>query len=157
MISQTESAAQRPTIQVDPAGLGNVVAAFSGNGVYNNSGGLTAHYTNGLGLVSQVSPVGTASYYDFDITGNTVGITGSTGSLREPVRLPAIRPDPHRVCGCDNPFTFVGQFGVMDDGSGLLHMRARNYDPVTGQFTESDPLGLFGGDCNVRRYVPTDQ
>src|SRR5262249_27365282 len=35
----------------------------------------------------------------------------------------------------------------------LLNMRARVYDPELGQFTSSDPLGLAGGDTNLRRYV----
>ena len=64
--------------QIDPTGLGNVVATFDGGG------GLTAHYTYGLGLVSQVSASGSAAYYDFNNIGSTVGITGASGSLREP-------------------------------------------------------------------------
>src|SRR5262249_38856796 len=58
---------------VDPTGLGNVVASYHG------SGSLIANYVYGLGLVSQTGPSGTG-YYDFDKSGNTVGITGSTGS-----------------------------------------------------------------------------
>ena len=58
---------------VDPTGLGNVVAS------YNGSGSLIADYIYGLGLVSQTGPSGTG-YYDFDASGNTVGITGSSGT-----------------------------------------------------------------------------
>ena len=43
------------------------------------SGNLIAHYTYGLGLVSQVTSGGTSSYYDFDAIGSTVGITNSAG------------------------------------------------------------------------------
>jgi hypothetical protein len=32
-------------------------------------------------------------------------------------------------------------------------MGARVYDPMTGQFTSADPLGLGGGDTNLRRYA----
>jgi RHS repeat-associated protein len=31
------------------------------------------------------------------------------------------------------------------DANGLLYMRNRYYDPQTGQFTQSDPIGLAGG------------
>ena len=46
----------------------------------------------------------------------------------------------------------MGEYGVSSDASGLLYMRARYYDPSTGQFASTDPLRLFGGDSNDRRY-----
>src|SRR5208337_4030759 len=51
------------SFQIDPAGLGNVVATFAAGGA------LTAHYSYGLGLVSQVSPSGSAYYYDYNCQG----------------------------------------------------------------------------------------
>ena len=33
----------------------------------------------------------------------------------------------------------------MRDASGQMYMRNRYYDPVTGQFTQTDPIGLAGG------------
>ena len=51
-----------------------------------------------------------------------------------------------------SPFQFVGQFGVLT-GSSVILMGARAYSPGTGQFVSNDPLGLNGGDTNVRRYV----
>jgi RHS repeat-associated protein len=139
--------------QIDPAGLGNVVAAFSGGGVYNNSGGLTAHYTYGRGLVSQVVTGGPANYYDFNIVGSTIGISGASGSY---INKYAYAPFGLTITGSvtvGNPFTFVGQFGVMNSGSGFLRMLARNYDPQTAQFLSPDPLGLAGGQSNLRCYV----
>ena len=44
---------------IDPP-AGAILAQFDGGG------NLLAHYTYGLGLVSQVSPGGSAAYYDFD-------------------------------------------------------------------------------------------
>jgi RHS repeat-associated protein len=51
-----------------------------------------------------------------------------------------------------NPFRYVGKFGVMDDNSGLLYMRARYYDPDLGRFITKDPIG-FGGGVNLYAYV----
>ncbi len=44
----------------------------------------------------------------------------------------------------------------MQIGSNLFPMRARDYTPATGQFLSNDPLGLAGGDTNIRRYVGND-
>jgi RHS repeat-associated protein len=151
-VSQTVNGATT-NYQIDPAGLGNIVAAFSGAGVYNNSGGLVAHYTYGLGLISQVAPGGSASYYDFDITGNTVGISGSTGKY---VNIYAYLPFGQTqsvAAAIVNPFSYTGQLGVSSNNSGLIYMRERNYNPSTGDFVSRDPLGLRGTDVNARRYV----
>ena len=139
--------------QIDPIGLGNVVAAFSGTGVYHNNSGLLAHYTYGLGLVSQVGATGAAAYYDFGRTGNAIGITNAAGSCVDRYSYLPSAGRPSSQPAITNPFTYVGQFGVTGDGSGLLHMGFRNFDPVNGQFISNDPLGLGGGDGNVRRYV----
>ena len=55
-----------------------------------------------------------------------------------------------------NPFTTVGQFGVIEIGANLFNMRERDYTPTTGQFLGDDPLGLGGGDVNTRRYATND-
>ena len=151
-VSQTISGLTT-NFQIDPIGLGNVVAAFSGTGVYNNSGGLLAHYTYGLGLVSQVGAPGTASYYDFGQSGNTIGMTNAAGSYVNRYSYSPFGQTTTASASLANPFTYAGQFGVTTDGSGLQLMRFRFYDPTTGDFLSRDPLGLAGGDENLRRYV----
>jgi RHS repeat-associated protein len=138
------------SFQIDPAGLGNVVATF------NASGGVTAHYAYGFGVVSQISAAGTAGYYDFNNIGSAVGITGANGSY---VNKYAYMPFGQKftvAAGVSNPFTFVGQFGVRDDGTELLNMGARGYAPITGRFGSRDPLGLIGGDVNLQNYAAND-
>ena len=46
-----------------------------------------------------------------------------------------------------NPFGFVGQYE--DEGSGLLYMRARYYDPVAQQFISRDPIDAASGQAYV--------
>jgi RHS repeat-associated protein len=41
----------------------------------------------------------------------------------------------------------------MDEGNGLLFMRARYYDTSTGRFLNHDPIGFKGGDWNLYAYV----
>jgi RHS repeat-associated protein len=126
---------QETQFLIDPTGLGDVV------GEYDQSGNLVAHYTQGLGLTSRVDASGAVAYYNFDLTGNTTDLTGSTGSvLNSYSYLPF--GEILSVSGtAPNPFTFVGQFGVMNDGSGKYSMRNRWYDPIAGRFTQPDPVG----------------
>ncbi len=151
-VSQTINGATT-NFQIDPIGLGNVVAAFTGTGVYNNSGGLLAHNTYGLGLTSQVVASGSAAYYDFDLTGNTVGITNAAGSYVNRYSYLPFGQTTTIASALPNSFTFVGEDGALNDGNGLLSMRARSYNPPTGQFLSNDPLGVDGGDKNLRRYA----
>ena len=135
-------------------GDGNLIGQIDG------SGGLIAFYTYGNdALVSQVDPGGTAAYYDFDIDGSTVGITGTSGTYVNQYTYDPFGQTTTVTASLENPFTYVGQFGVTSDGSGLLQMGSRSYDPATGQFVSNDPAGLAGGDINLRTYVgnqPTD-
>jgi RHS repeat-associated protein len=43
----------------------------------------------------------------------------------------------------------------MRDASGQIYMRNRYYDPATGQFTQTDPIGLAGG-LNVYGFANGD-
>jgi RHS repeat-associated protein len=133
--------------QIDPGGLGNVVATFNG------AGALTAHYTYGLGLTSQVSPTGIAAYYDFNNIGSVVGMTGTNGNYSNRYTYLPFGATLAATTTVANPFQFVGKWGVMTVGTNVDLMGARFYDPSTGQFLANDPLGLGGGDTNLRRYV----
>ena len=139
--------------QIDPTGFGNV--AF-GAVVGSSVAGALTHYTYGLGLTSQVSSSGNAAYYDFSMTGNTIGITTATGTYANQYAYLPFGETITITASLANAFTYVGEGGVLADGSGLLAMGARNYDPATGQFSSTDPLGLGGGDTNTRRYVAND-
>ena len=132
---------------IDPYGLGNVMAQF------DSSGNLVAHYTFGLGLVSQVTPSDTPSYYDFNALGSTTDLTNSTGGLVATYSYLPFGGLLASTGSVSNPFTFAGQYGISSDGSGLYDMRARSYDPSTGQFVSNDPIGLGGGDTDLRRYA----
>lgn len=49
------------------------------------------------------------------------------------------------------PFGFAG--GIYDKDTGLLHFRARDYDPRIGRWTAKDPIRFAGGDLNLYTYV----
>lgn len=144
-VAQTHNGVRKEYL-VDPAGIGNVIAE------YDAAGALLRHYTYGLDLVSSVDTDG-ASYYNFDGSANTVQITGPAGNVLNSYSYLPFGEKINSTEAVSNPFTFVGQFGVIDEGNGLYSMRNRWYDPALGRFTQPDPLGIGGGDANLYRYV----
>src|SRR5262249_21961884 len=107
----------------------------------------------GLGLEVRVDSSGGRAFYDFDRLGSVVGLTDSSGAYVNRYAYLPFGESTTLASGVANPFTFVGRWGVSSDGNGLFAMRARSYDPVPGGFVSDDPIGLAGGDTNVRRYV----
>src|SRR5581483_372463 len=126
-------AGEQTQFLIDPAALGEVVAAYDG------LGNLEAHYLHsGATLVGRTDAGGSAAYYDFDGTGSTAGLTDGTGHY---VDRYAYRPFGELLQSTEsvaNPFTFVGQFGVMHETNGLQFMRARYYSTADGRFLQPD-------------------
>ena len=129
----------------DLSGLGNVEAEFNG------SGQVVSHYTYGLDLTSSVPASGSAAYYHFDATGNTAQMTNASGAVVNSYTYLPFGEKLASTAGVANPFTYVGEYGVMDEGSGLYYMRNRFYSPTLGRFVQQDPTGL-ASDTNLYRY-----
>jgi RHS repeat-associated protein len=135
---------------VDPGGsLSQVLAETNASGV------ITAYYVYGLGLISKITPAGQAYYYHYDGIGSTIGITDASGNIVNKYAYDAFGKVLSQTETIPNPFKYVGRFGVMDEGNGLLYMRARYYDPQVGRFINKDPIGLAGG-LNMYAYVGND-
>jgi RHS repeat-associated protein len=98
-----------------------------------------------MGLVSRVDSGGAATYYGFDAIGNTSElIDGGSNVVSSYAYLPfgGLLASSESF---DDPFQYVGERGVMDDGDGLLFMRARYLDPSIGRFLQADPVGVAAG------------
>ena len=124
---------------VDPTRIGSVEAELDGTGT------LVSHFANGLGLESSAPASGGAEFYQFDASGNTANVTGTGGTVVDAYSFLPFGEKVKNSVTVSNPFDFVGQFGVSDDGNGLYYMRARYYDPGLGRFIGEDPIGLLGG------------
>ena len=103
------------------------------------SGTPSAYYVHGLGLTARIAADGATRWYHYDSRGSTVALTNGSGVVTDSYAY-----DPYGVVlatsgGTANPFRYVGREGLMDDGSGLLYVRARYYDPDTGRFVSKDP------------------
>jgi len=132
---------------VDPNGfLPQVIAEM--DDAYN----ITSYYVyNGISLVAKISG-SNVYYYHYDGLANTIAMTDAAGNMVNKYAYDEFRNLLNAVETVPNPFTFVGQYGVMDDDSGLLHMRARYYDPEVGRFISKDPIRYLGG-VNLFSYV----
>lgn len=125
---------------VDPSGALSTILAET-----DTSGKITAYYVYGLGLVSKITSEGKAYYYHYDGLGSTIAITDSSGNIVNKYAYDAFGSVLKSEEQISNSFKYVGRFGVMDEGNGLLYMRARYYDPGVGRFINKDPIGLLGG------------
>jgi RHS repeat-associated protein len=116
------------------------------------SGNITAYYIYGLGLISKITPSDESYFYHYDGLGSIVAMTDSSGSVVNKYSYDAYGKVVSQVEAVSNPFKYVGLFGVMDEGNGLLYMRARYYDPEMRRFLNKDPIGFLGG-LNMYSYV----
>jgi RHS repeat-associated protein len=123
---------------VDPMGFGDVVAEYDGNG------SLIARYVHGLGLISQIDASGSPYFYHFNPTGHTINITDKDGYVVNRYRFSPFGIYLEKEENIPNPFRYVGEFGVMDDGNDLNYMRMRYYLPELGRFSSEDPLMILG-------------
>src|SRR5687767_2235707 len=104
-----------------------------------------------FGLIGRSVADGALTFFEFDGTGSTAGITDAVGEV---VNRYAYAPFGNALLstgGFSSPFEFVGQFGVQHDGNGLQFMRSRYLNTAVGRFVQSDPLGIDGGDVNFAR------
>ena len=128
----------------DPAGLGNVAAE------YDDSGNLIARYEHGFGLLSRTDAAGSPAFYTFSAIGHTSELTKQTGSVADSYAYDPFGISLAKTETIPNPFVYVGECGVRDEGNGLHFMRARFYDGACGRFVSTDPEWILGG---LNRYT----
>ncbi len=118
------------------------------------AGAASAYYVYGLGLISRISAAGTASYYHFDTRGSTIALTDAAGTVTDKYAYDPFGNLTNSQGATPNPFKYVGQYGVMDEGSGLYYIRARYYDAQIGRFINKDPkMGNDQDGQSLNRYA----
>jgi len=138
------------------------------------NGSLSFEYANATGLLQQgyvylgdepllrYTSSGTAGYYLEDGMGSVVGLApASSPSTANTTRLfydgfgnprGTNGPAPALPSGAGGDFRFQGAW--LEDGDGLYHMRAREYDPQLGRLTSRDPRnGVFQRAETLNPYV----
>jgi RHS repeat-associated protein len=92
--------------------------------------------------IEQISSGGTVTYLHHDQAGSTRLLTGSTGTVTGKCTYGA-----YGTPTCEGTTTTPIGYGAQytNSDTGLIYMRARNYDPATAQFTTRDSwLALTG-------------
>ena len=128
-------------------GMSRVLAETDENGT------IQAYYVYGLGLISRITPDESRHFYHYNNRGDTIALTDVSGNVTDSYSYDEYGKLLESTCSTENPFKFVGRYGVMDEGDNFYFMRARFYDADAGRFLSEDPLGFEGGDWNLYAYV----
>jgi RHS repeat-associated protein len=99
--------------------------------------GTTAYVYGPSGLPLEQVSGSTTYYFHHDQIGSTRLLTDSTGSSQATYQFDPYGNLVASTGSIANPFQFCGQY--RDPEAGLYYLRARYYDPTTGQFTTPDP------------------
>ncbi len=120
----------------------------------NAAGGVTASYTYGLDRISAVLPgTSTETYYVGNALGSVGALTSSSGTDVGNYTYDAFGQVLTSPTNSTNPFSFAGE--RIDPITGLVDLRARQYDPATGRFVSQDPDGYENG-INLYTYAAND-
>jgi len=129
----------------------------------DGNGNITSYYIYGQGLIYKVLPTANNPhyYYQFDPSGSTVSMT-SDGDFYlnryayDPFGKVTNSAEvfPNTGTTFPNQFKFGGRFGLIDEGNGLVYVRARYYAPELGRFMSKDPLtGDAKDGQSLNRYI----
>ncbi len=100
----------------------------------------TTYYIYGpAGLpIEQINANGSVYFIHHDQLGSTRMITDVSGNAVATISYDAYGNERARSGTASSPFGFAGQYS--DAESGFQYLRARYYDPTTGQFLTRDPI-----------------
>ena len=138
-ISRTSNGTTQTYVLDYATGLPTVATVQSGG-----SGQTYYVYTPGGLLLFSIDAIsGSHRFYSFDDTGSTTFLTSDTGAITDTYGISPygdiVTPGANNTT--DNPFTWQGQFGVMQEpGTKLYYMRFRYYEASTERFLSRDPL-----------------
>ena len=107
--------------------------------------GITNYYVYGLGLLYEADDAGNTRTYHYDSRGSTIAITDGSAAVTDRIEYSAYGSISYRTGNTDTAFLYNGRYGVQTDSNGLLHMRARYYNPYLCRFLNPDPIGFSGG------------
>lgn len=113
-----------------------------------------AYYIYGLGLAQRITADGTIATYHFNIQGSTVALTDSGGNITDAYAYDSFGVLANYDGVSPQPFRYLGKYGILDDGTGLLYARARYWSPQLGRFFTKDiAAGKDDNGQTLNRFV----
>jgi RHS repeat-associated protein len=93
--------------------------------------------------LQQIDPAGNVIYFHHDQLGSTRLLTDTAGAAVGAFTYDAYGNRTGSTGTATTPFGFAGEY--TDAETGFVYLRARYYDPATGQFMSRDPLVAMTG------------
>ncbi|MEO0898676.1 MAG: DUF6531 domain-containing protein [Bacteroidota bacterium] len=93
----------------------------------------------GDGLICQKDSSGNLHYFHFDAQGNTIAISDSSASVVASYTYSPFGVVLEAQGLSDQPYQFMGKYGIQKEAEGLYFIRARWYDARNGRFLSKDP------------------
>ncbi|XVU28294.1 DUF6531 domain-containing protein [Actinoplanes sp. CA-054009] len=97
-------------------------------------------YSYGTDRIAMTVPGSGDFYYHTDRQSSVLALTNATGTLQRQYSWEPYgglrSTTQNSPTAPTNPMQWAGEYA---DTTGLTHLRARQYDPTTGQFTQTDP------------------
>jgi len=119
------------------------------------NGAVTRTYAYGLQRISENQLIGgvwTPSFYGYDGHGNVRFLTNSAGTITDSYDYDAFGMPITTTGTTPNNFLYSGE--RFDQNIGLFHLRARDYNPLTGRFETMDPAeGNILNPATLHKYV----
>jgi RHS repeat-associated protein len=98
----------------------------------------TTYVYGAVGPIEEILPSGTAYYYSGDNLGSTRALTDSSGTVQDTDTYGPYGNVTSSTGSVQNNLLYGGQY--LDSESSLYYLRARYYDPSTGEFLSIDPM-----------------
>jgi RHS repeat-associated protein len=118
-------------------------------------GAVMGAYADGLQRISENQLIGgawTPSFYGYDGHGNVRYLTSTAGAITDTYTYDAFGLPISTTGTTPNAYTYSGE--RFDQNLGLFHLRARDYNPLTGRFETMDPAaGDILNPATLHKYV----
>lgn len=101
-------------------------------------GNITSSYVYGLGLIGYEDNSGEYYTYHQDFRGSTTALTDENGDVVARYMYDPFGNILAEDGDINQPYLYVGKYGVETDANGLVYMRARYYQPEMQRFLNED-------------------